>query len=216
MTIVKLHKKDDPIHRNVDKDVEDEGMSPFSPPGAYSPPAVPEVSYEDMHPVLQSLRDEHEAFVEHLRAFEEALVTMREKGIDRSATPALRAFFEVVDDEVIPHNRREERLLFPLLAKRLIEKGEHSKGRTPTTALDVLEADHVEIVKLSAAVLGFFALGSRLPDEKSMLLTFDTALQQAQSLVEVLRLHIFREDNVVFPLAHEHLTKEELDAMREE
>jgi hemerythrin-like domain-containing protein len=31
--------------------------------------------------------------------------------------------------------------------------------------------------------------------------------------VELLRLHIFREDNVVFPLAIKHISEKELQAM---
>ncbi len=212
--LVQLSKKGDPIRRNVEKDVEDEGLSPMSPPDAYAPPGSDQaVPYEDMHPLLQSLRDEHDAFVKDLKAFEDALGTIAQHGISRELGSAMSTFFRSVDENLIPHNKREEKELLPLLKKRLIEKGERSNGPNPTTASDVLEDDHIEMVQLSAIVFNFFGLASRLPDKNSQLLTFDTAIEQAKNLVELIRLHIFREDNVVFSLAHKYISTEEFDVM---
>ena len=212
---VKLRKKDDPIVRDAEKDIVDQGLSPMAPPDEYAPPTADQaVPYDQMHPVLQAFRDEHEAFTEDLSAFEDAITSMQEQGIDRSVDSALRRFFRAIDEKLFPHNRREERVLFPLLAKRLVEVGEHSKDPTPTTAVDVLEDDHVQIIQLSAVVMNFFGLASRLPDETSQLLVFDAAIEQSKTLVELLRLHMFREDTIVYSLAQKHLRQEELDQMQ--
>jgi len=214
MTLVKLHKKGDPIQRNAEKEIEDEGLSPMAPPDAYSPPgAGQDVPYEEMHKFLQGFRDEHTSVRATVDAFEEALIKIKETGITREVNATFQAFFRAMDEEVFPHNRREETELFPLLRKRLIENGEHSKGAEPTTACDVLMDDHIQLVQLAAISLNFFALASRLPDERSKLLVFDAALEQANTLLELLRLHMFREDNVVFSLAHKYITAEEFDGL---
>ncbi|MCC6214218.1 MAG: hemerythrin domain-containing protein [Polyangiaceae bacterium] len=206
---------DDPIHRDAEKHDHDEGMSPMDPPDAYSPPTLAEsVPYEEMHPFLRELRDEHEGFVRELDTFDELLTKMLEVGIDRPTYEAMHSFFGVVDSQVIPHNRREERVLFPLLAARLLEHGEHSRGSTKTTAVDVLERDHLQVIQHSAVILNFFGIASHIPDPTSRGVVLETAIQQGKALVEMLRLHIFREDHLVFSLAHRYLSTEELDRMR--
>lgn len=212
--LVKIRRKDDPIRRNVDKGDHEEEMSPMAPPDAYAPPGEGQsVAYEDMHPLLQGFRDEHERCVAQLEAFESALGHLQEHGPDPRTNDALGRFFEFMESEVLPHMRREERVLFPLLARRLLESGEHSQGDPPTTGVDVLEAEHVQLIQLSAVVLNFFGLATRLGDPQARRFTLDTAIQHGRELVEVLRLHMFREDNIAFSLAHGMITSEELDAL---
>jgi len=51
----------------------------------------------------------------------------------------------------------------------------------------------------------------RLKDNEAKAVVFDIAYNNGKELVETIRLHIFREDNTIFPLAQQLLTKEELD-----
>ena len=53
-------------------------------------------------------------------------------------------------------------------------------------------------------------LDSRLRNLKSKAITFDLAFNNGRELVELLRLHIFREDETLFPLAQQLLTDEDL------
>jgi len=62
--------------------------------------------------------------------------------------------------------------------------------------------------------VNFLGLVFRLPDERSGMIVLDAALEQGKNLVELLRLHVFREDNVVFPLAHRLISRAEFDAMQ--
>lgn len=214
MNLIKLRKKDDPIQREVDKGFDDDGMSPMAPPDAYDPPGESQgVPYEAMHPVMQAYRDEHDAFSKVLAEFRAALDKMKTDGLDHAADATIREFFRCLDEDVFPHNRREEKVLFPLLAERLLAAGEHSKGPTPTTAVDALEDDHDQILQLGALTFNLFGVASRLPDEKSRKMVFDAAVGQGIELAELLRLHIFREDHVVFSLAHQHITTAEFDRM---
>ena len=58
-------------------------------------------------------------------------------------------------------------------------------------------------------------LASRLPDNRSRGITFDLAYHNGKELIELLRLHIFREDNTIFPIAQELLTEEEMNLFYE-
>ncbi len=204
----------DKVTKQQEKDVQDE-LSPMDPPDGYLPPASESVPYEDMHPFLQKLIDEHKDFSRELDNFEEILLSIQENGIEKETNSRLRDFFQFFDNHSIPHHQKEEKILFPLLAERLIEKGEHSQGPYQSTAVDMLEDDHIKSVQLAATVFNLFALSGRLPDPDSRLVVLDIALQQGKSLVELLRLHIFRENSIVFPIAHKHISKHEFDMMQE-
>ncbi|MCH8275943.1 MAG: hemerythrin domain-containing protein [Bacteroidetes bacterium] len=213
MIDLKQLKDTDPLVRNAEKTLHTEEFSPMDPPDAYAPPGGNAVSRDEMHPVLRHLMDEHEAFVTILDAFETILLQIRENGLTKKTHQGLSGFFRKLDEEIVRHNLKEEKILFPLLQDRLLEVGEHSAGAIPTTAVDMLEDDHSKFIQLAAVSFNFFGLAGRLPDPASAALTLDAALEQSATLVEHLRLHIFRENNVVFPLAQKHISDSEMDGL---
>lgn len=193
-------------------------MSPMDPPEAYAPPAMNRVSMEEMPLFLRKLSEEHVVFMEELKIFEEAIISIQKTGFTRELDGKLKHFFHFFNLDFVPHSQTEEASLFPLLHKRLIADGEHSpivadKSEVPTTAVDLMRADHLKAVQLAAVTLNFLGLAFRLPDEKSRLIVLDAALEQGKNLVELLRLHIFREDNVVFQSAHRLISETEFDRM---
>jgi iron-sulfur cluster repair protein YtfE (RIC family) len=209
---LKKMNESDPLKRMVEKQTEQEEYSPMDPPDAYSMPAD-KVALEQMHPFLQSFFPEHRKCEEELEAFETLLNEIREKGpvVLKNSEQKLSHFFSFFDTKIVVHNVKEEKTLFYLLNQRMIEKGDHSKGNFHKTAIDMLEDDHSKLMQSAAVVFNFFALSSRLPDAASRAIVLDAALEQGKELIEALRLHIFREENVVFPKAHLYLTTQELD-----
>lgn len=204
----------DPIRKQPEHGVAGNELSPLDPPDAFAPPAANRVPPEAMHPFLGNLCAEHAAFMEELKAFDEAILTVRQTGYTREADAQLRKFFQFFEQDFIPHSRREEAALFPMLHERLIADGEHSTADTPTTGIDIMVDDHLKAAQLAAVVLNFLGLAMRLPDEKSRLIVLDAALEQAKALVELMRLHIFREDNVIFSSAHQLISTAELDRIQ--
>jgi hemerythrin-like domain-containing protein len=69
------------------------------------------------------------------------------------------------------------------------------------------------MMQLTTLTFSLMGMASRLTDMPSRAVLVDTAVEQGKSLVELIRLHIFREDNVVFALAHKYLTPEEFADM---
>jgi len=197
---------------NEEMNIGEGGVSPYSPPEAYNPPKVDEeVPYENMHPFLQSLRDEHDAFTKELSKFEETLDMMQNGKVDREIDKRLQAFFEYFDEEIREHNLKEEKVFFPLVSDMMDKDGNHSKGKDDFNAIDILEDEHIKFIQMTAIVFNFFALFSRIPDEKSRIIILDAAIAESRALVELLKVHIFREDNIVFIYAHNNLSKEDFE-----
>jgi hemerythrin-like domain-containing protein len=185
----------------------------MDPPDAYRPPAINTVPYEELHPVLQLFTDEHKNTMDQLEVFENTIQEIRKEGINKERNTKLGEFFQFLDDKIVLHNLKEERVLFPLLHDCLLEKGEHSPRGTPETAVDMLENDHIKMMQLVTLTFSLMGVSSRLTDPTSRAVLVDIALEQGNSLVELLRLHIFREENVVFPLAQKHLSADDFAGM---
>ncbi len=186
----------------------------MDPPDAYAPPSMAPVSAAEMHPFLRQYVDEHVPFLAELNAFEDTIASIQKTGYSKEADAKLRHFFNFFDEAFIPHSRREEAALFPLLHERLIAKGEHGKGEDAATAIDLMQDEHTKAVQLAAVILNFMGLAFRFPDERTRLIVLDAALEQGKFLVELLRLHVFREDNLVFALAHRLISRAEFDEMQ--
>ena len=213
MIDLKHAAKNDPVKRNVNKQDEVEEMSPMDPPEAYDPPAMEKIDPSTLHPFLQELIAEHRPLEESLNSFEAALSKLQEEGVTKEVDHQIKEFFRFFDEHFIQHNRKEEKVLFPLLRKKMLSSGEHSQGSEQHTAVEVLEDDHVKAHQKLAVIFNFLGLAFRLQDVNSRLIVLDLAIQQGRGLVEEVRLHIFREENVVFPLADKLITKAEMDLL---
>ncbi len=205
----------DPLKKQAERGMDGENaLSPMDPPDAYAPPSMEPVPAGLLHPFLRHFMDEHVPFMQELNAFEEAILSIQQTGYTREADAKLRQFFNYFDQEFTPHHRREEALLFPLLRERLLASGEHGSGSVPATATEVMEDEHAKAMQLAAVVVNFLGLVFRLPDERSSMIVLDAALEQGKNLVELLRLHVFREDNVIFTLAHRLISTAEFDRLQ--
>lgn len=216
--IVKENNKDH-IKRIVDKGIEKgEEASPMDPPEAYDPNyAITDVDLESMDEGLKSLINEHKEVIRKLENFEASLIAFKADGfrMTKEINDSFAAFFSFFDNDILVHNRKEERHLFPILKQRLIESGEHSKEAIPKTSVDLMEDDHVKFIQLASLTFNIFGLAARLPDKISEMLTYDVAYNTGIELVELLKLHIYREDNILFPLAQKLLTNAEFSEIEE-
>ncbi|MDP6908724.1 MAG: hemerythrin domain-containing protein, partial [Flavobacteriales bacterium] len=173
---VKL-KEEDPILRNVAKEMDQDELSPMDPPDAYNEDRTETVDPELKHPLITQYKEEHVASSEIIDDFEKAINAFKENDyqLTNEINSSFRGFFDFFDSTLLDHNRREERELFPLLHKRLIESGEHSEGEEITTAVDMMEDDHVKFIQLGGLVFNLLSLAARLPDPNSQRFTYDVA-----------------------------------------
>ena len=214
VAIAKKLKEDDPLDREAFKNDELGENSPMDPPDAYDEEAtnVDGIKYEDLSDSLKEMIDEHNELTIYAEKFEKALGEFHDSSymFTEDINEKFNQFFKYFDDHILPHNRKEERYLFPILQKRLIESGEHSPNKEKETAVDLMEDDHVKFIQLASLTFNLLGLASRLPDNHSSAITFDLAYHNGKELIELLRLHVFREDNTIFPLTQKLLSKEEI------
>ncbi|MCF6349452.1 MAG: hemerythrin domain-containing protein [Flavobacteriaceae bacterium] len=205
--------KQDPLKRMVERQNKTEEFSPMDPPDAFKPPALDDVKYEDMHPLIQSLMDEHKNCNKVINTFENTLNLLHTSGFSKNTLEEINDFFSFFDDIIIEHNRKEDSTIFADLNIILHQKEEFSTG-TKKTVVDLMEDDHIKMLQLAAISFNLFGLVTRIPDQNSGMVILDLAIEQSKALIEMLKLHIFREDHVVFPMANNYLSKEVLDAMK--
>jgi hemerythrin-like domain-containing protein len=207
----KLNKQD-PLKRMVERQNETEEFSPMDPPDAFKPPSLDAVKYEDMHPFLQSLMDEHKVGTKVINAFENTLNALLTDGFSKNSLEGINDFFSFFDESIMAHNRKEDKTVFAELNSILHKKEEYSTG-TEKTVVDLMEEDHIHMLQLAAISFNLFGLITRISDEGSSMVILDLAVEQSKALIEMLKLHIFREDHVVFPLANNYLSKAVLNAI---
>lgn len=205
----------DPLKRFVEKEKEFEEASPMNPPDAFSPSTVDPVAYNDMAPFLQKLMDEHKVFMKVLDNFESELISWKKNGwnFNDEINKKFNELFSFLDKNTPVHNKKEEKLLFPLLHTKLLKAGEHSTSDEPRTAVDIMEDEHIKVAQLGALCLNFLGLGSRLEDSKSREIVFELAFEQGKAIVETMRLHIYREDETLFSLAMKLMSEKEFKFM---
>ncbi|MBD3637552.1 MAG: hemerythrin domain-containing protein [Crocinitomicaceae bacterium] len=210
--IKKQLKETDPIIRNAEKgDIEE--LSPMDPPSGFDEERVIGVDYENFHESLKEFCDEHKEAHAVCERFEAALNDFKKGGyyITTEINDAFNEFFVAFDEEVMPHNRKEEKGLFIILQEKLLASGEHSVGDEKHTPVDLMEDEHIKMIQLASLTFNMLGLAMRLKDEVDIAMTFDLAYHKGMELVEMLKLHIFREDNTIFPLAQKLLTEEEFE-----
>jgi len=207
-------KRIDPVKRQPQQGLTAAAaLSPMDPPDAYAPPNIKTVALEDMHPFLRELVTEHRPLLAEVDAFENAILAVQKNGYSKETDAQLKHFLNFFDEEFIAHNRREEATLFPLLRQRLLASAEHGSGTDSQTPVDLMQDEHTKAAQLAAVILNFLGLAFRFTEEKTRLIVLDAALEQSKFLVELLRLHVFREDNLIFPMAQQMITAAEFEKM---
>lgn len=204
----------DYIKRYVNNELGDaEVASPMEPPDQFAPPSVEQVPFESLAQPLQGLMDEHEAYEKALSVFENALLELKKNDwkFNPEISAGLKTFFQYFDEETTVHNKKEEKCLFPLLRERFLESGEHSPIDDKPTPTEVMEEEHLDVSHSVALVFNFLGISSRLEDQKSRNLIIEHAFNLGQEIVETMKLHIYRENTMIFPLAHQLISKAEFE-----
>ena len=215
---LKVLKEKDPVKGNAEKDLEDMENSPMDPPEVYEKTGQIPFDKENCANILKVFMEEHVAATKKIEEFEKCLADLKTNNykFTDDINKVFSEFYEYFDDKISHHNDKEEKVLFQLLHQKLIEDGEHNGEEKPTTAIDLMEDDHVKFIQLAVLSFNIFGLAMRLKDPQSRFFSFDVAYNNAKELIELLRLHIYREDNVLFPLAQKLINEEEFAHMEVE
>ena len=205
--------KVDPVKANVSKELDGkEEDSPMDPPSSYDK-KVDDVAVS--HKLLKILMDEHDEVTKIIDRLEKAIAQYKQNNyvLNDEVNSTFHDFFHFTDNKLLPHNRKEEKVLFPLLQKRLIENKEHGVNNQDLTAIDIMEDDHIKFIQLTTLMFNLLGLAARLPDKQSAFFTYDTFYNISKEFIELLKLHIYRENEILFPLAQKYLTEDDLNSL---
>lgn len=209
--------KVDPLKKQATvENLNTDALSPMAPPEAYEGAIPKSEGVNDDNPFLKELVEEHVEFKEHISKFTSAMHHVKDnRKFDVQSAKIVCAFFEYFDREFVVHNKKEERYLFPILAKKLLEHGEHSTGLGEvTTPVDILESEHIQALQLGAIISNSFEILPRINHQESYYTILSNTVNKGFVLAELLNLHIHREDNIVFTLAKNLISKEEFDVIQ--
>ena len=208
----------DPLTRNVEHGLDEmKGSTPFDPPSVYDEDKKGTVNFDAMPEALKELVEDHKVAIKKIEEFENALVQYKTTGyvLTKAINATFSDFFKYYDSNLLLHNEKEDKVLFPLLNEKLMATGEHSTGENPKTAIDVMEDDHVKFIQLGTLSFNLFGLATRIKDPQSRMFICDTAYDTSREFTELLRLHIYREDYTLFPLAQKLISEEEFAVIKE-
>jgi len=208
----------DPLTRNVEHGLDEmKGSTPFDPPSVYDEDKKGTVNFDAMPEALKELVEDHKVAIKKIEEFENALVQYKTTGyvLSKEINATFSDFFKYYDSNLLLHNEKEDKVLFPLLNEKLMATGEHSTGENPKTAIDVMEDDHVKFIQLGTLSFNLFGLATRIKDPQSRMFICDTAYDTSREFTELLRLHIYREDYTLFPLAQKLISEEEFAVIKE-
>lgn len=203
----------EPLKRYVEHGVDAPPCSPMDPPEAKGDPSVEQIPLESLVPPLRELMEEHQEYERVLNVFEKSLMELKKNAwrFTPEISNGLKRFFQFQDERVIGHHRKEEKCVFPFLREKFLASGEHSPTGKPVTPVEVMEEDHLELGQSACLVFNLLGLAPRLEDEKSRNVLFDHAFNLGQEFVERMRLHIYKENTVIFPLSQQLIAEDEWD-----
>jgi hemerythrin-like domain-containing protein len=105
---------------------------------------------------------------------------------------------DFIDGEVRTHNMQEEEFLFPELEKTLPAQG----------PMHVMRAEHHQLYTSYAGLQELISAVRQSKDDQAKRIEL---AEKAKVLVNLLTNHIYKEDNILFPMARRMLTPEQLE-----
>lgn len=150
---------------------------------------------------IDILLKEHEETLEHLMQLNAAAELIKANGFTFDAFQNIEKAFHFIDNEVRHHNEKEERYLFPIL--------EHHVKGTP----EVMRNEHRELWK---ALNNFSAHIKDVEESRIYPNTVRELLYNCASIAEQLTKHITKENDMLYLIAKQVLTKEEYEQLRQD
>ena len=141
--------------------------------------------------VTEVLSLEHQTVLKQLDLFEDALQKPDEEGI--------RSTLRFFDERIVLHRRKEEEVLFPVVGRHIgLEHGPIA------CMLDEHRMEKQRIEQIREAL-------ARWPDSHAK----ESIRAAGYAILDLLRAHISKEDNILFPLSEEVMSQEEKNGVQE-
>jgi hemerythrin-like domain-containing protein len=158
---------------------------------------------------IESMIECHDQIIARLSIFSRSLQAIEKHGLVGfvSEKEDMKVMFDFIDTSILPHERDEEDLLFPKLLPKLETKlSRHGAGDTP---IDAIRKEHRMVAEVAARVKELAPLIERDFQSAEVSILLKEFLDKGRWLIQAYQRHIWKENNVLFPLAEQFLTAEE-------
>lgn len=154
------------------------------------------------HPI-HTFMEEHKVIVESLKNLTVLLEKLNAKTTFDEMGSDIEGFKEIAHHlvEAESHHQREEDVLFPQINKHDI-----------TEPTEIMKLDHVEFLKKKKSLYNFTYNWQDFSFDEYK----KNVLELGQFLAKELESHIFKEDNILYQIALQVLTKEEWDEVKKD
>ena len=158
---------------------------------------------------LQELTQEHEAVLSNLVALQQVLEGMQRglAWVDSAALDTAENVVRALETDLAVHLRKEEEVLFPSLEAYL------GREQGPIGVMLMEHEDLRRIVPMLADALAVLKTGA---DSVSRQDALQEVLRWGHGLIGLLRQHIAKEDQCLFPMAASHMGRSRLLVLGEE
>jgi hemerythrin-like domain-containing protein len=143
-----------------------------------------------MSRAIEKLKYEHEIILQATSHLNKLLPYVKERAFQKEVTDLLELFKEYID---LCHNRKEEAVLFFELANSGVSKDDSPVG--------VLAEEHQQERKLLVQMTESFV-------NKNDYASFTNS---SKEYIELIKTHVFKENNLLFPIAENVFSKEKQD-----
>jgi len=143
-----------------------------------------------MNRAIQKLKNEHEIILSAVSHLNRLLSLIKERALQKEIADLLELFKEYID---LCHNRKEEAVLFSELANSGVSKDDSPIG--------VLTEEHQREKKLLIQMTESFVNQN----------DYASFTANAKEYMELIKIHILRENNILFPIAENILSNEKQD-----
>lgn len=160
---------------------------------------------KDINPDIESrvdpieiLMKEHKEALQYLKRLGDASDRIKTHGFSFDAFSEIAEAIRYIDTEIRHHNEKEEKHLFPLM-------NSHVAGPS-----DVMRDEHRELWR------AFNNLMESVKNVEELHIyptTVKELIQDSKAIVDLLSNHIAKENDILFPMAKQVLTKEEYEQL---
>ena len=158
------------------------------------------LSLIDSSDPIDFLINEHDAVMKQLNLLSDAVNTVRRTGYSFRGYEKIVESVRLLSVEVIEHNRKEEKYLFPLLER-------HTRA-----SLYQMRKEHRELLSVfDQALRSAQTISEEERPGRSISELTDVSLE----LIYLLGEHVAHEGNMIFPLAKQVLSREEYGQFRD-
>jgi regulator of cell morphogenesis and NO signaling len=156
---------------------------------------------------IEKLIECHDQILTQLSLFDRSLSAVEKHGVVglTSEKKNIGETFEFIETTIALHTRDEEDGLFPTLQGKLQARSE-GEANTP---VDVMESEHRTVEEVTTRIKRIVPMIEENPSSEDTPLLLDEFLKKGHWLIQAYQRHIWKENNILFPMADQLLSVEE-------